>query len=347
MSSTAAAIFGCAGTVLTQEERAFFNDVQPFGFILFTHKPAPYGHQHNCESPDQVRALCAELRSTVSNSQAPIFIDQEGGKVQRLGPPHWRPRPPARRFGELFEHNPEEGREATYLCARLMAHELREVGINANCTPVLDVPIPGAHDIIGDRAYSIKPATVIALGRITVAGHLDSGVLPVIKHIPGHGRALADSHLALPRVSAPYAELSTHDFVTFRGVNDAPIAMTAHIVYEAIDPERPATTSSRVVQTVIRKEIGFRGLLLSDDLSMAALKGPMAKRARAALIAGCDVVLHCNGDLNEMKQIAAEIKPLSGESQRRAETAIAQYRQPAELDFENAEAHLAALMGTA
>jgi beta-N-acetylhexosaminidase len=344
--STAAAIFGCAGTTLTDAERAFFRDVQPFGFILFSDVQRSYGHQHNCESPEQVRALCAELRSTVGNTQTPIFIDQEGGRVQRLGPPHWRARPAARRFGELFERSPEEGREATYLCGRLIAHELREVGINANCTPVLDVPVAGAHDIIGERAFSTKPATVIALGRITVAGHLDSGVLPVIKHIPGHGRAMADSHLTLPRVSAPYADLSTHDFVTFRGVNDAPVAMTAHIVYEAIDPERPATTSSRVVQTIIRKEIGFRGLLLSDDLSMAALKGPLGKRARAALIAGCDVVLHCNGDMDEMKQIAADVKPLAGDSQRRAEAALAQYRHPAELDIQNAEAHLSALMGT-
>lgn len=344
---TAAAIFGCAGTMLTNEERAFFKDVQPFGFILFARARRAYGYQDNIESPDQTRALCDELRSTVDNSEAPIFIDQEGGRVQRLGPPHWRARPPARRFGELFERTPEEGRDATYLCARLIAHELRESGINANCTPVLDVPIAGAHDIIGDRAYSTKPATVIALGRITVAGHLDSGVLPVIKHIPGHGRAMADSHVALPRVSAPYAELSTHDFVTFRGVNDAPVAMTAHIVYEAIDAERPATTSSRVVQTVIRREIGFGGLLLSDDLSMAALKGPIGKRARSALLAGCDVVLHCNGDLDEMKQIAADVKRLSGDSQRRAEAALAQYREPAELDIDKAEAHLAALVGTA
>jgi beta-N-acetylhexosaminidase len=333
--------------VLSNEERAFFRDVQPFGFILFSDVQRSYGRQHNIESPEQVRALCTELRNTVGKDHTPIFIDQEGGSVQRLGPPYWRQRPAARRFGQLFERSPEEGREATYLCARLIAHELRGVGINANCTPVLDVPVPGAHDIIGDRAYSLKPATVIALGRITVAGHLDSGVLPVIKHIPGHGRATADSHLTLPRVSAPYAELSTHDFVTFRGVNDAPIAMTAHIVYEAIDPERPATTSSRVVQTVIRKEIGFRGLLLSDDLSMAALKGPLGKRARAAVIAGCDVVLHCNGDMDEMKQIAADTKALAGESQRRADAAIGQFRQPAELDIRNAEAHLAALMGVA
>jgi beta-N-acetylhexosaminidase len=338
MSPGAAVIFGCQGTLLNAEERAFFRDVRPFGFILFA---------RNCESPAQVWTLCEQLRATVPNSRAPVFIDQEGGRVQRLGPPHWRKRPAARRFGELFERNPEEGREAAYLCARLIARELQEAGITANCTPVLDVPVAGAHDIIGERAYSTDPATVIELGRIVVAGHLDSGVLPVVKHIPGHGRALADSHLALPRVSTPYPELSTHDFVTFRALNNAPVAMTAHIVYEAIDPKRPATTSSRVVQTVIRREIGFDGLLLSDDLSMAALQGPMGKRAASALLAGCDVVLHCNGDFGEMKEIAAKMKPLSGDSLRRAEAALAQYRAPSDLDIGKAEAHLAALMGTA
>ncbi len=337
MPASAAAIFGCEGTRLKPDERALFADVRPFGFIVFA---------RNCESPSQLRALCDELRATVANPQAPIFIDQEGGRIQRLRPPHWHNRPTARRFGELFERNPEEGREATYLCARLIAHELRDVGVNANCTPVLDVPVPEAHDIIGDRAYSTNPATVIALGRIVVAGHLDGGVLPVIKHIPGHGRALADSHLALPRVSAPYEELSTHDFVTFRGVNDAPAAMTAHVVYEAIDPERPATTSSRVVQKVIRQEIGFDGLLMSDDLSMGALKGTMSKRARSALLAGCDVVLHCNGNFQEMKEIAAAVKPLTGEALRRADAALAQYRMPAELDIARAESHLTALIGS-
>lgn len=336
MSATATAIFGCEGTLLREDEQAFFTDVQPFGFILFA---------RNCESPGQMRSLCESLRSTSARIQVPIFIDQEGGRVQRLGPPHWRRRPPARRFGELFERNPDEGREATYLCARLMAHELRQAGVTANCTPVLDVPVPGAHDIVGDRAFSTALATVIELGRIVVAGHLDGGVLPVIKHIPGHGRALADSHLALPRVSASHAELSTHDFVTFRGVNDAPIAMTAHIVYEAIDAERAATVSSRVVQTVIRREIGFDGLLLSDDLSMAALQGPLGKRAKSALLAGCDVVLHCNAKFDEMKEVAANVKPLTGEALRRAEAAVSQYRVPADLDIGKAEAHLTALVG--
>jgi beta-N-acetylhexosaminidase len=337
MGPSAAAIFGCEGTQLNADERAFFTDVRPFGFIVFA---------RNCESPDQLRALCDEMRATVVNPEAPIFIDQEGGRVQRLRPPHWRNRPAARRFGELFERNPEEGREATYLCARLLAHELRDVGVNANCTPVLDVPVSGAHDIIGDRAYSTDPVTVIALGRIVVAGHLDGGVLPVIKHLPGHGRALADSHFALPHVATAYEELSTHDFVTFRGVNDAPAGMTAHVVYEAIDPDRPATTSSRVVQTVIRREIGFDGLLMSDDLSMGALQGPLAKRTKSALLAGCDLVLHCNGKLGEMKEIAAAVKPLAGEALRRAGAALAQYRTPADLDIARAESHLAALVGS-
>jgi len=333
-----AAVYGCEGTELASEERAFFRDAHPFGFILFA---------RNCETPSQVRSLYESLRETVGESNVPIFIDQEGGRVARLKPPYWRARPAARRFGELFESNPEEGREATYLCARLIAHELRDIGVTVNCVPVLDVPVPGAHDIIGDRAFSSNAATVIALGRIVIDGHLDGGVLPVIKHIPGHGRALADSHLALPRVAASADDLSVHDFVTFRGLNHAPIAMTAHVVYEAIDPKRPATISPRVVQTIIRREIHFEGLLVSDDLSMAALTGPLALRAKAAFFAGCDIALHCNGKLDEMKEIAAQAKPLAGPALRRAESALAHFRAPSELDYGRAEQRLAALMGAA
>jgi beta-N-acetylhexosaminidase len=330
-----AAIYGCQGIALAREERDFFRDAQPFGFILFA---------RNCESPEQVRALCQALREAVGND-APILIDQEGGRVARLKPPHWRARPPARRFGELFESNPETGRDAAYLCARLIAHELKDVGVNVNCAPVLDVPAPGAHDIIGDRAYSMDPATVIELGRATIEGYLDGGVLPVVKHIPGHGRALADSHLALPRVSAAVDELSAHDFVIFRSLNYAPMAMTAHVMYEAIDSNRPATTSPRIVQNVIRGEIGFDGLLMSDDLSMAALEGPLSWRAKQALFAGCDVALHCNGKLDEMKAIAGEAKPLSGKALHRAENALAHLHAPAALDFDKAEERLNQMLG--
>ena len=329
------AVYGCQGMELSPEERAFFREVGPFGFILFA---------RNCETPAQIRLLCASLRDA-AGGDVPILIDQEGGRVARLKPPHWRLRPPARRFGQLFERNPDEGREAAYLCARLIAHELKDVGVNVNCAPVLDVPVTGAHDIIGDRAYSLDPAAVIALGRATIDGYLDGGVLPVVKHIPGHGRALADSHVALPRVAASRDELSAHDFVTFRGLNDAPIAMTAHVVYESIDPHRPATTSPRVLQGIVRGEIGFDGLLVSDDLSMEALEGPLAARAKAALFAGCDIVLHCNGKLGEMKEVAREAKPLAGKALHRADAAIAHLRAPSVIDIERAEARLAALVG--
>jgi len=334
--AASAAVYGCQGTELAPEERGFFRDARPFGFILFA---------RNCETPEQVRALCASLRDSIGDARAPIFIDQEGGRVARLKPPHWRARPPARRFGELFEIDPGRGREAAYLCARLIAHDLEDVGVTVNCAPVLDVPVTGSHDIIGDRAFSSDPATVIELGRAAIDGHLDGGVLPVVKHIPGHGRALADSHVALPRVAASADELSAHDFVTFRGLNHAPIAMTAHVVYESIDANRPATTSARVVQTIIRGEIGFNGLLVSDDLSMAALEGPLGARAKAALFAGCDIALHCNGKMDEMKAVAAQVKPLAGVSLHRAEAALAHLRAPSGLDIERAEARLSEMLG--
>ena len=330
------AVYGCQGLTLDADERSFFRDSKPFGFILFA---------RNCESPAQLRALCRDLRDT-AGADAPILIDQEGGRVARLKPPYWRARPPARRFGELYERNPEQGREAAYLCARAIAHELKDIGVNVNCAPVLDVPVKGAHDIIGDRAFSMDPLTVIELGRATIEGYLDGGVLPIVKHIPGHGRSLADSHLALPRVDASAEALSVHDFVTFRSLNEAPIAMTAHVIYEAIDPRRPATTSPKMVQNIIRGEIGFDGLLMSDDLSMAALDGPLDVRAKQALFAGCDVVLHCNGKLDEMKEIAPEAKPLVGRARQRAESALAQLRTPLEFDIERAEARLMEMMGT-
>ncbi len=329
------AVYGCQSTTLSRDEHAFFRDASPWGFILFA---------RNCESPVQMRALCQSLRDCVG-FDAPILIDQEGGRVARLKPPHWRLRAPARRFGELFESNPDEGRDAAYLSARLIAHELRGAGVNVNCTPVLDVPVPGAHDIIGDRAFSLDPATVIELGRVTIEGHLDGGVIPIVKHIPGHGRALADSHLALPRVSAGKDELSAHDFVTFRSLNGAPAAMTAHVVYEAFDAQRPATTSPRVIHNVVRGEIGFDGLLISDDLSMAALEGPLSVRAKQALFAGCDIALHCNGKLDEMMEIAREAKPLAGKALARADAALARARVPSELDYEKAEARLTEMVG--
>src|SRR6201996_259226 len=313
------AIYGCAGTSLSAAEKSFFRDTRPWGFILFA---------RNISDSEQVQVLTAELRETIGDGVVPVLTDQEGGRVARLKPPHWRERPPAARFGELYAQDQERGWDACYLNARLIAHDLANLGITVDCLPVLDVPIPGAHDIIGDRAFATDPATIIALGKAQIEGLMDGGVLPVMKHIPGHGRAGADSHLALPRVSAAAEELSASDFVTFRSLSQCPIAMTAHVVYESIDPQRPATTSPKVIRDVIRGEIGFNGLLMSDDLSMKALDGPLAARAKAALFAGCDLVLHCNGDMDEMKDVASEAGVLEGLAQKRSEQALSRLVTP-------------------
>jgi beta-N-acetylhexosaminidase len=330
------AIYGCAGTSLSAEERDFFRDAKPWGFILFT---------RNISDSAQVKALIAKLRETVGDASAPVLIDQEGGRVARLKPPHWKARPPAASFGLLHAANPQAAREATYLNARLIAHDLTELGINVDCLPVLDVPVPGAHDIIGDRAFATDPATIIALGRAQIEGLMDGGVLPVMKHIPGHGRAGADSHLSLPRVGASIEELSAGDFVTFRSLDQCPIAMTAHVVYESIDPQRPATTSPKVIRDVIRGEIGFEGLLMSDDLSMKALDGPLSVRAKAALFAGCDLALHCNGDMDEMRDVASEVKNLEGAALKRSAHALSHLSAPSPFDPAAAEARLALLLG--
>jgi beta-N-acetylhexosaminidase len=330
------AIYGCSGTSLSGTEKDFFRQTAPWGFILFA---------RNINDPAQVTNLVEELRATVGDAQAPVLIDQEGGRVARLKPPTWRARLPAARFGALHDTAPDAAREATYLNVRLIAHDLAELGINVDCLPVLDVPVPGAHDIIGDRAFAHDPTTIIELGRAQIAGLLDGGVLPVMKHIPGHGRAGADSHLALPRVSATLEELSAADFVTFRSLSHCPIAMTAHVVYESIDPQRPCTTSPKVIRDVIRGEIGFEGLLMSDDLSMKALDGPLSVRAKAALFAGCDLALHCNGDMDEMREVASEVKDLEGLAAKRSEAALAHLSVPSPFDSAAAEARLAELLG--
>ena len=329
------AIYGCAGTELLAQERGFFADAKPWGFILFS---------RNIADRDQTRRLIASLRATVDDPQAPILIDQEGGRVARLPAPQWKKRPPSARFGALHEVDAEAAREAVYLNARLIAHDLSDLGINVNCMPVLDVPVENANDVIGDRALSRDPAIVVELGRLVIEGMLEGGVLPVMKHIPGHGRAMADSHLALPRVEAPREILSMSDFVTFRGLADCPMAMTAHVVYEEIDPERPATTSSRVIAEVIRSEIGFRGLLMTDDLSMKALQGSIAKRAKAAQFAGCDIILHCNGGMSEMLDVAKEAKALDDVHLKRAETALARLVTPEDIDIDAGEERLATLL---
>src|SRR5579885_3551184 len=329
------AIYGCAGAQLLPEERSFFRDAQPWGFILFA---------RNIQDRSQVAALVKALRETVDDPSAPVLIDQEGGRVARLKPPHWKARAPAARFGELHVKAPESAREAVYLNARLIAHDLAEIGVNVDCLPVLDVPVEGADQVIGDRAYSHDPSVVIDLGREAIDGLIEGGVLPVMKHIPGHGRATADSHFKLPRVETPAEELSATDFVTFRSLNSCPLGMTAHVIYTEIDPQRPATTSPKVIRDIIRGEIGFDGLLLSDDLSMNALDCPIGHRAKAALFAGCDIVIHCNGKMDEMKEVAAEAKPLESEPLERAQKALSHLAPPEDFDTAAAEARLAELM---
>ncbi len=316
--TTSACILGCAGKALTPEETAFFRRVKPWGFILFA---------RNVESPDQVRRLVDALRDTVDRPGAPVLIDQEGGRVQRLGPPHWGRYPPGRAYGDL-DHLSR--REITRLGARLMAHDLAALGINVDCVPVLDVPDPDGHEIIGDRAYGRTPDEVAVLGRAAAEGLIAGGVLPVIKHIPGHGRAKADSHLELPVVDAAYADLEARDFAPFRALSDMPMAMTAHVIYSAVDGRRPATTSRKAIRDVIRGAIGFSGLIMSDDLSMKALSGDFSQRARASLAAGCDVVLHCNGDMAEMKAVVAGTGALRGAAARRAEAALARLARSVE-----------------
>ena len=325
--SVAAAILGCSGPRLTREEAAFFQAVRPWGFILFA---------RNVESPDQVRGLVLSLRDAVGRADAPILIDQEGGRVQRLSPPHWGRYPPGRAYGDLAGNDPLLRREITRLGARLVAHDLSALGINVDCAPVLDVPDPAGHEIIGDRAYGPAPDQAALLGRAAAEGLIAGGVLPVIKHIPGHGRAKTDSHLELPVVDAPWDELDARDFAPFKVCSDMPMAMTAHVIYSAVDRKRPATTSKKVIKRVIREAIGFDGLLMSDDLSMKALQGSFAERAEASLAAGCDVVLHCNGDMGEMKAVLAGTGELKGRAARRADAALARIAKAPE-PFDAAE----------
>ena len=331
---TSAMIFGCAGLELNEEERAFFRRVRPWGFILFA---------RNIASQAQTRALIDQLREAGGDPDALVFVDQEGGRVQRLRPPLARHRRPAALFGELYGRDPDAGLEAVRLNHRLIAEELAAFGFDADCAPCVDLRHRGAHDIIGDRAFGETPAEVAALGRAAMDGLMAGGVAPVIKHIPGHGRAHADSHFELPVVATDEKTLEATDFEPFRALADAPMAMTAHVVYSAIDPDRCATLSHRVIETVIRGHMGFDGLLMSDDLSMKALGGAFEHRTEAALSAGCDLVLHCNGDLSEMQAIASATPELTGQASERAATARAAARRVQPFDPVAAEAHLANL----
>ncbi|WP_375408245.1 beta-N-acetylhexosaminidase [uncultured Methylobacterium sp.] len=332
--TTRALILGCAGRTLSAEETAFFREVRPWGFILF---------KRNIGTPDEVRALTEALRVTIGRADAPVLIDQEGGRVQRMGPPHWPSYPPGRTFGRL------DGSAATVarLGARLMAHDLASVGINVDCAPVLDVPVAGAHDVIGDRAYGDRAEAVAAIGRAVAEGLMAGGVLPVMKHIPGHGRAACDSHKGLPVVEASRESLDAHDFAPFRALADLPMAMSAHVVYASIDASRPATQSRRMIEEVIRASIGFDGLLMSDDLSMHALTGSFRDRAEAAFAAGIDVALHCNGEIAEMRGVVEGTPDLAGDALRRADAALALLRPASDLDLAEARATFAKALAQA
>jgi beta-N-acetylhexosaminidase len=331
-------IMGCEGLKLSADEATFIRDQRPAGLILFA---------RNCDTHDQVRRLTDDFRGALGESDVLVLIDQEGGRVQRLRPPHWRALPPASTFGALYAQDKQRGLDAARLAARVAAQQLAPLGISMNCAPVLDLPVPGAHDIIGDRAYGTEPETVADLARAVAAGLLAGGVLPVIKHIPGHGRATADSHLELPVVKTSAEELRSKDFAPFRLLADLPAAMTAHVVYEAFDAKEPATTSLTLVQDIIRGEIGFGGLLMSDDLSMKALAGTMKERTERSLFAGCDVVLHCNGNLGEMRDVAAAAGPLEPGASLRLAGCLALLGANQPFDMAEAEAHLAAAFALA
>ena len=338
MADSKAFICGCTGPALNDQERAFIARERPWGLILFL---------RNIEEPTQIASLIASFRDLVGRDDAPVLVDQEGGRVQRLGPPHWPKYPPAALFRRL-PGGIEAQAEATRLAARIMAADLRSLGISIDCMPVLDVPDPKGHAIIGDRAYSDLPGEVAALGKAAIEGMLAGGVLPVVKHIPGHGRAQADSHFDLPVVRADLRSLREVDFAPFRALASAPLAMTAHVVYAAIDPERPATLSDRVIAEAIRGEIGFKGLLISDDLSMRALSGGLADRARGAFAAGVDVALHCNGDPAEAQAVSQAAPMLAGDSLERARRALDLVAvAPPPFDLVDARARLQSMLAMA
>jgi beta-N-acetylhexosaminidase len=320
---------------LGADERQFIRAERPWGFILF---------KRNIDTPAQVTSLVQELREAVGNPDAPVLIDQEGGRVQRLGPPHWPAYPPGAVFGALYDIEPKLGFQAARLSSRLIAADLIDLGVTVDCLPLADVPVDGSDAVIGNRAYGTEPAKVAAIARAVTDGLVEGGVLPVLKHIPGHGRATADSHFRLPTVDTPRQELERTDFAAFQPLADLPMAMTAHVVFSALDPAHPATTSATIISQVIRGVIGFQGLLMSDDVSMNALAGTIAERTRAIVTAGCDMILHCNGKLDEMRDVARETPELTGEALERAKRALASRHQPQPLDRQAARAELDALI---
>jgi beta-N-acetylhexosaminidase len=333
-----ALIVGVAGTKLSRDEAAFFKDTRPAGLILFA---------RNVESHDQIRALNDDVRSAIGADDVLVLIDQEGGRVRRLRPPLGRELPPASAYGRLFEQDPAAGPAAAFDAARLLADDLVALGINTDCAPVLDLPVPGAHDIIGDRAYGRSVEQVVALAEAVADGFIAGGVVPVIKHVPGHGRATADSHLSLPIVDESRAELMATDFAPFKALSRMPAAMTAHVVFSAIDPSAPASISPIVTREIIRDYIGFDGLLMSDDLTMKALSGNMRTLAEQVIAAGSDVVLHCDGVLGDMVEAAAGSGALEGDARRRFDAAVAVTRNSKPFDLAAAEAQLARVLTVA
>ncbi|MDB5523871.1 MAG: beta-N-acetylhexosaminidase [Rhizobium sp.] len=336
MSESKAVILGVSGLELTADERAFYQDQQPWGFILFA--------RNISAEPQQIKDLVAALRDTVGGRNAPVLIDQEGGRVQRIREPICPRYPSGADLGAIYNADPEKGRRAAWLMSRLHAFDLLRLGINVDCLPVLDVPVEGASDVIGSRAYGKQPAIVTEMGRAAALGLKAGGVLPVIKHIPGHGRGFADSHHELPVVDTPLAELRAHDFPPFKALAGELMAMTAHVVFTAIDPTHPATTSEIVIRDIIRGEIGFDGLLVSDDSSMNALAGTLGDRARAIASNGCDIVLHCNGKMDEMQAVVAEARPLAGKALERAFRVEAAFGRIDDLDEASIRAEFNSLL---
>jgi beta-N-acetylhexosaminidase len=316
-------ITGVAGVALSDEERRFLRDAQPWGLIVF---------KRNIAGPAPLRALIDDFRATIGRA-APVLVDQEGGRVQRLGPPHWPSYPPGAAYGALYDMDRDRGLATARLGARLIAADLAALGIDVDCLPIADVPVAGANAVIGNRAYGTELGKVAAIAGAIAQGLADGGALPVLKHIPGHGRATADSHLRLPVVKVGRETLEATDFAAFRALNDLPMAMTAHVVFSALDSVAPATTSAVIVRDVIRDSIGFAGLLMSDDISMGALSGSLAERSGAAIAAGCDMILHCNGQMPEMRAVAAAVPELSGEASRRAAAALTAKRSAAPIDL--------------
>ncbi len=319
-------ITGLSGLAITANERAFVREAQPWGLIIF---------HRNVKTPQQVTEMASSFRDAIG-WEAPILVDQEGGRVQRLGPPHWAKYPPGARLGALFDQDRALGLKAARLEGRLLAADLKALGLDVDCVPLGDVPVAGGDPVIGDRAYGSEPGKVAAIAAAIAEGLMAGGVLPVVKHLPGHGRATADSHHKLPVVDTGRATLEATDFAAFKPLSHLPLGMTAHVVFSAIDPDAPATTSVTMVREVIRGFIGFRGLLMSDDVSMKALSGTIAERSRAAFAAGCDVVLHCNGDAKEMEAVASIAPELEGEAVARAEAALAQRKAPDQFDVDAA-----------